>query len=108
MLAVGRQRNLLPLYFFTVAALKGREGHRDFKGRQKGICQVPVTRGMFPSMASTRCLGTRVEGQALSSILTTAKMRIRPRKHRVKTNKTCHCLCFPKQLFELDPAVEDP
>jgi len=38
----------------TVTALKGREGQQDFKGRQKGICQAPLTRGILPSAAIRR------------------------------------------------------
>lgn len=33
-MVVGRQRNLLPLYFVIVTVLKGRERHGDFKGRE--------------------------------------------------------------------------
>lgn len=79
--------------------LEGQGRAQGFQGEWEGICEAALTRG--------KQKGSRVEGWASSRILKTAR-RGRLGKPGVKTGETCHSLCFPEQLPEVEPAVEEP
>ena len=83
--------------------LEGQRRATRFQGEAEGNLPSPTDKGH-----TSQCGNQKVEGQSFSSLLSTARMRVKPRKRRVMTSKTCHCMCFPKQLSEVEPAVEDP